>query len=68
MVVFLSLLLLIGLVIAALILPRYYLGLNDQSAQRRREEENFRRILEMEKLRMGSKGQSDSLPPRPRSR
>jgi hypothetical protein len=67
--VILSLLLLIGLVVAALILPRYYLGINDQTAQRRREEENFRRILEMEKLRMSSKGQSaNPLPPRPKSR
>ncbi|NJL98841.1 MAG: SlyX family protein [Synechococcaceae cyanobacterium SM2_3_2] len=69
MFVFFSFLLLIGLVIAAVVVPRYYLGLNDQTARRQREEEQFRRILEMEKLRMndpkGSSGSNDRSSPRP---
>ncbi|MGF1577322.1 MAG: hypothetical protein ACFCU9_15545 [Cyanophyceae cyanobacterium] len=73
MFVFFSLLILIGLAIAALVVPRYYLGLNDQTARRRQEEEQFRRILEMEKLRMsgpkessGSNGGSSPRPPHAR--
>ena len=61
MLVFFSFLVLIGLAIAAIVVPRYYLGLNDQTARRQREDEQFRRILEMEKLRMsGPKGSSGS--------
>lgn len=55
MAVFFSVLLLFGLAIAALIVPRHILGINDQTQKRRREQEKFQRILEMEKARMGGR-------------